>query len=194
MKLFGKGLLAATLIGLMSTSAMADPFEIHSTDIPVALPVGGVITSTLEFPVTDWVFEDLNVNITFSHQYFGDTEAVLISPSGHEISLFRPFGAGAGTLDARFDDDAAQPLHETTVPYTGTYKPRTPLAGFLGSPTGTWTLRLDDAGQRGPGGTLHAWSIDGEIAPNPEPGSIVLCALGAVGIVWHRRRRRKLSA
>jgi subtilisin-like proprotein convertase family protein len=97
--------------------------------------------------------------VGIDHTFVGDLIVTLTSPSGTSVKLINRPGSGSfgssgnnfcqtllddnGTVSIEtingFDDPPLGP------PYTGTFKPANPLAGFVGDvANGTWTLNVSD--------------------------------------------------
>jgi hypothetical protein len=89
-----------------------------------------------------------------SHNFVGDLVMVLESPEGTQVTLMNhpgpdPYGAGGANFCNTVIDDSASQYLESIVtggaPYTGSYKPVTPLATLIGErPNGFWTLYIND--------------------------------------------------
>ncbi len=86
------------------------------------------------------------------HTWVGDLILTLTSPGGTSVTMAnRPGGtanSGNNFCNTVFDDAAATSIQAITpagAPYTGTFRPATPLSAFDGEdPNGTWTLRVSD--------------------------------------------------
>ncbi len=66
---------------------------------------------------------------------------------------------GANILWMRLKDDATKQIADGAAPYSGDYRPHTPLSAFNGmDPDGEWILTIRDK-QDGHAGTLKAWGI-----------------------------------
>ena len=103
---------------------------------------------------------DVDLRINFSHTYVGDLRAYLVSPSGRKAELFNRIGGSADNFtNTVFDDAAATAITAGVAPYTGTFRPATPLSVFNGmTPNGDWRLVIfDDAG--GDIGAITSWSL-----------------------------------
>ncbi|MFN7928727.1 MAG: S8 family serine peptidase [Blastocatellia bacterium] len=86
------------------------------------------------------------------HTWVGDVTLRLISPSGTVVTLMsQPGGAnnfGQNFCNTLLDDNASASIQNigTTGPYSGTFRPASPLAAFNGeAPNGTWTLQAIDS-------------------------------------------------
>ncbi len=105
--------------------------------------------------------------VGIDHSFVGDLSLTLRSPSGRVVSLLSAPG-GTGNSGNNFcktvlDDSAATSIQAITAaqaPFTGTFRPRQPLAAFDGdNANGTWTLHATDAIIFDTG-SVRAFSID----------------------------------
>jgi cysteine-rich repeat protein len=108
--------------------------------------------------------QDVDVTVDIAHPNASDLDLFLTAPSGRRIELVTDVGGGADDLYAGtiFDDQAGEPIGDTTLPTTGPFTrvvPEGALAAFTGEdPNGDWTLTVaDDAG--GSTGLLGGWSL-----------------------------------
>ena len=96
----------------------------------------------------------------------GDLTLRLTSPAGTTVTLMSAPGGvnnfGQNFCNTLFDDAGTasiQNILPTGAPYTGTYRPASPLAAFNGeNPNGNWTLQAIDS-TRPDAGILRAFSI-----------------------------------
>lgn len=108
-------------------------------------------------------FADLAVTLNIVHPNVGDLTVRLDSPDGTRHALLsRVGGSGDNFTGTIFDDQATQPIPTTSssAPFTGTFKPREPLAQLIdqnvaGPP---WKLNVSDQ-VAGNAGTLVSWSL-----------------------------------
>ena len=122
----------------------------------IATPIPDVSTVDIPVLVTDpGVVGDVNVRLRLNHTFDGDLVISLISPDGTSVALATNRGGsgdnyGAGANDCSgiftiFDDSAGTAIGAGIAPFTGSFRPESPLAGFSGhTMTGTWTLRVAD--------------------------------------------------
>ena len=87
--------------------------------------------------------------VGIDHTFVGDLVGTLTSPSGATATVFQRNGATGNNLcQVVFDDTAAQPFSSVTsasAPFTGTWRPTTPLGSLLAEPVdGTWTFKVVD--------------------------------------------------
>ncbi len=113
--------------------------------------------------VTD-VLSITNVKVTvdIEHTYLEDLSISLKSPENTTIVLVASSGGDNDDLNnVTFDDTADETIAESgDTSYSGSYKPKQSLAGFIGnSSEGDWTLKIVDAAG-GDVGTLNYWSLE----------------------------------
>ena len=90
--------------------------------------------------------------VGLDHSWVGDLVITLTAPSGTTVTLAnRPGGAlnsGNNFCNTVFDDDATTSIQEIVsagAPYTGSFRPATPLAALEGeNANGIWTLHVSD--------------------------------------------------
>lgn len=138
------------------------------------LSAGAGYESTTALPIQDYrntiskiqvganfTISDLNVTVNLDHTYVGDLVITLKSPSGKVATLFkRRGGEGNNLAGTVFDDEAANRLNSGQAPFTGSFKPESPLSIFDGeSSGGNWTLTVSDRA-RYDTGTLNSWKLN----------------------------------
>ena len=114
------------------------------------------------FLATEWVVTDVNVTLDITHTWVGDLSAFLFNPSRTQASALVHLvgGNGQNFTDTRLDDDAPQSIYDGTPPFTGSFRPDTPLSVFNGeSLEREWTLLVRDEVQED-SGTLNAWKVE----------------------------------
>ncbi len=132
-----------------------------STDVPKAIPdsnPAGVV-STLNVP-TSMTISDVNATVNINHTWDGDLILSLISPSGTTVTLANRRGSsGDNFINTVFDDEAAVPISGGSAPFTGSFRPETPLSAVDGqAASGTWQFKAVDAAA-GDTGTITGWNI-----------------------------------
>jgi subtilisin-like proprotein convertase family protein len=132
-----------------------------STDTPINIPDNNStgITSTINVAGTKTVM-DVNVTVNITHTYVGDLRLSLLAPNGATIPLATNLGgSGDNFVDTVFDDEAATPITAGGAPFTGSFRPQSPLtAAEGGSAAGAWRLKVvDTEGQDF--GPLNGWTL-----------------------------------
>lgn len=104
---------------------------------------------------------DVNVILTnINHTWLSDLRVYL--RKGNTGSMIVNFVGGSGDnfINTVLDDSALIPLSSGTAPFTGTYRPSSPLTPFNGINTdGYWKIVVTDTGNSGDTGSLHAWCV-----------------------------------
>ncbi len=91
---------------------------------------------------------DLDVGVTLTHTWVGDL-SVDLDPPFQDIDGVRLFSRHGGGLDnlsgTLFDDQAATAIADGTPPYTGSFRPDTPLSVVNGRALpGLWRIVIED--------------------------------------------------
>jgi subtilisin-like proprotein convertase family protein len=138
--------------------------DIHTTtyvssEVPRPIPDLIPLTSTVTVADTR-VVRDVEVRLDITHPYVSDLDIHLVGPNGVRVALTTDNGdSGDNFSNTTFDDEAAQSILEGAPPYTGRFRPETPLSALDGIPAnGTWSLEFVDD-QPPDNGTLDAWSL-----------------------------------
>lgn len=101
---------------------------------------------------------DMNVKVRLDHTFDRDLFLELIAPDGTTVSLAERRDAAAGGGDnygtganncsgapTTFDDAAGTPISAGVPPFSGSFRPETPLSAFNGKNlNGTWKLKVSD--------------------------------------------------
>ncbi len=132
-----------------------------STDGPIAIPdnnAAGAI-STINVADPDQIL-DLNVTVNITHTFDGDLQIFLIAPNGTQISLSNRRGSsGDNFTNTVFDDQATTAISAGTAPFTGSFKPETPLSAINGlAAAGAWQLKVVDNANSDTG-SIQNWSL-----------------------------------
>ncbi len=152
-------------------TARAIPDLPNATGVKVALAVSGVTgnISDLNFKFGGSACTTATgaTTVGLDHTWVGDLIVTLRSPQGTTVTLMYQAG-GAGNDGHNFcnttlDDESAggsiQNITPGGAPYSGSFKPRSPLSAFDGeNPNGTWTLNVIDVGP-GDTGSVRAFSL-----------------------------------
>jgi subtilisin-like proprotein convertase family protein len=148
------------------------------------VPIPAAIASTVNIPIVvsglSGTIGDLNFSfdgssctsaigattVGFDHSWVGDLRITLTSPQGTTVTLMDqpggPLNSGNNFCNTLLDDGATALIQAITpagAPYTGTFKPASPLAAFNGqNGNGTWILTVSDLVPLD-GGNVRAFSL-----------------------------------
>jgi subtilisin-like proprotein convertase family protein len=135
--------------------------DYQSPDTPIAIPDNAAIGAASTITVLDNK-SVLNVRVTvnLTHSFDGDLTLTLLPPVGAPITLAAKRGGSGDNFVATVFDDAAQSSITTgTAPYTGSFRPETPLSALIGiNAAGTWKLKVVDSGNLDTG-TIDNWTL-----------------------------------
>lgn len=96
---------------------------------------------------TAGLITDVNITIgALTHSKTGDLEFSVTSPQGTEVILSsRRGGVGDNFINTVFNDSAANPISSGTAPFTGSFRPESPLSVLNGQNSfGNWIFRVND--------------------------------------------------
>ncbi len=132
-----------------------------SRDTPLNIPdsdASGVI-SVLMLTAAGEV-RDVNVSVNITHTWADDVSVYLTSPAGTQITLFENVGGdGENFIETTLDDEAVQSISNETAPFTGYYRPVSPLKVLIGDTlAGEWKLQVTDA-EESDTGILNSWTL-----------------------------------
>jgi subtilisin-like proprotein convertase family protein len=104
--------------------------------------------------------------VGLEHSWVGDLVITLTSPQGTTVTLMNqaggPLNSGNNFCNTLLDDGATaliQGISPAGNPWTGSFKPASPLAAFNGqNGNGTWTLTVSDVASFD-GGNVRAFSL-----------------------------------
>jgi subtilisin-like proprotein convertase family protein len=145
--------------GAVSTFAFTGPRaaipDNNPAGVNVSIPVSGVGTvSKVTFSVDGTTCSTAvgSATVGLDHSWVGDLLITLRSPSGTTVTLAnRPGGqgnSGNNFCKTVFTDAAVNSIQNVTIaqaPYTGSFKPASPLSAFVGdNASGTWVLNVAD--------------------------------------------------
>src|SRR4029079_7057614 len=105
--------------------------------------------------------QDVDVGLSISHNTPTDLDIFLVSSNGARVELSTDNGGFSqpNYTNTVFDDEAATPITAGSAPFTGSFRPESPLSLPDGTPVyGTWTLEVTDDHAPFPG-TLLGWSL-----------------------------------
>lgn len=132
-----------------------------SADTPLAIPDNNPTGATSTIPVADnRTVVDVNVRVNITHPYDGDIALSLITPTNQTISLSNRHGSdGNNYTNTVFDDEAATAIASGAPPFTGSFKPETPLSAADGiNAAGNWRLKVVDQANADLG-TIDSWHL-----------------------------------
>jgi len=115
------------------------------------------ITVAASYPIVD-----VNVSVTITHPSDSDLSLALVAPDGTKVPLVNAATiSGANLTGTVLDDQALSPITAGTAPYTGNFRPASPLSALIGKNTsGTWKLQVTDNVKNKLTGTLKSWALD----------------------------------
>jgi subtilisin-like proprotein convertase family protein len=137
-------------------------YDYLSADTPVPIPDNrvAVATSTIVVPDNTPV-QKVTVTVNITHPFDADLVLTLAPPVDTQFTLSNqrsPFG-GANFIDTVFDDAAPTSIAAGTPPFTGSFRPETPLSPLNGiNAAGAWQLRVLDSAS-GDTGTIVNWTL-----------------------------------
>ncbi len=103
---------------------------------------------------------DCNVLVdTVTHTWDSDLSFQLLHLGTSVALITNEGGSGDNFIHTLLNDSASTPISSGTAPFTGSFRPESPLAAVNGTNVnGAWTLRISD-GAAGDTGFLKAWCI-----------------------------------
>jgi len=124
------------------------------------IPDAATIYSPIVVPGQASRINDLDVTVSFQHDFLADLDVYLISPSGTRVKLFTDLlSTGTQMSGTILDDQAGVSILAGTAPYTGHFTPEVPLSTFNDeAPAGTWLLEVTDD-NTSHFGRLLGWSM-----------------------------------
>jgi subtilisin-like proprotein convertase family protein len=142
-----------------TTGKTAQP-SYASTDTPMPIPDNNPVGATSTIAVPDArIVQDVNVTINVQHTFDGDLALSLITPAGQTIALSNPRGgSGDNYTNTILDDEAAGPI-SGSAPFTGTFRPDSPLSVADGiNAAGNWQFKAVDKSPQDVGQILN-WTL-----------------------------------
>jgi gliding motility-associated-like protein len=137
-----------------------EEFRFNNTniiEIPDNYPNGVSSTITIDNNI---YISDISVTLHIAHTYVGDLKITFSNPSSKEIILIENSDKeGQNFTNTLFNDAASQTIAQGNAPFTGTFKPKEPLATYnnMLSP-GNWTLSIVDTTAEDEGSLLN-WTL-----------------------------------
>lgn len=119
---------------------------------------GTPVVSTMTVTNTGTIV-DVDVELNITHTFDGDLDIFIEFNSVCVALSLDNGGGGENYTNTVFDDEATVDIGTGSAPFTGSFRPDSPLSAFDGmSMTGDWTLYVsDDAGSDT--GTLNSWGL-----------------------------------
>ena len=117
--------------------------------------------SPIEVPSQTSRVTDVNLTVNFRHDWLGDLDVYLISPSGTRVELFTDLSSNERSMTKTvLDDEAGLEIVHGAAPYTGRFMPEGLLSTFDGEVTaGVWYLEVTDDNVS-EFGTLLGWELE----------------------------------
>ncbi len=122
------------------------------------------IRDTINVTVPAWAFGIMDVNVkidTVTHTWDSDLFFTL-SHNTTTVNIISHAGSsGDNFIGTILDDSASTPIGNGTAPFTGSFRPWSPLSVFNGTgndPNGPWVLSIYDSAA-GDTGTFRAWCL-----------------------------------
>jgi len=130
-----------------------------SNTLPKPINDFQLLNDTIQIAQTGKTISKIKVNLTLYHTDDGDLTIQLKNQDGY-INLSQENGSGgANYINTTFDDSAFLLISQGTPPFTGLFRPQSPLSFFNGKPaSGNWILRIFDS-KAGNTGTLVNWCL-----------------------------------
>ncbi len=132
-----------------------------SGDTPIAIPDNNATGATSTIVVVDTkTVLDVNATVNITHTFDGDLTLTLIAPNGTQITLANTRGGSGDNFTATvFDDEAAAAIGSGAAPFTGSFRPETPLSAADGIPAnGAWKLKAVDSANIDTG-RIESWTL-----------------------------------
>jgi subtilisin-like proprotein convertase family protein len=129
-------------------------FTLPAASVPVPIPDNGSVDVPITVSGLNTNILHVSVTLNITHPYASDLEIWLIGPDGTSVLLLNrlqlgnanPGGEnGQNFINTVLDDQASTSINVALAPFTGSFIPAQPLAGFDDKdPNGIWTLRIRD--------------------------------------------------
>ncbi len=136
---------------------------------------------------------DVNVRINMTHTWDADMQFSLVSPTGVRVRLIDQVGgSGDNFTNTVLDDEATNSITTGSPPFTGSFRPASPLSAFDGgNANGTWTLEMTDVEPIFDSGILQNWTLTittSESFVTSRPSGVYGFATLSPGVAQHSRR------
>src|SRR5262245_2013258 len=159
---------SSTVVSYTGPPVPIDPNIPNTVTIPITVsglssPIGGLKFSFDGSACTSAIGA---TTVGLDHTWVGDLVITLTSPQGTTVTLMNqpggPLNSGNNFCNTVLDDSATaliQGISPAGNPWTGSFKPASPLAAFNGqNGNGTWTLTVSDVASFD-GGNVRAFSL-----------------------------------
>lgn len=104
---------------------------------------------------------DVDVKVNISNRDDQDVDLFLLRATGQSELTTDNGSSGDSYVNTIFDDEATTPITSGTVPFTGRFRPETPLTAFDNqSVNGAWIIRYTDDATTGFNSTLDSWQLE----------------------------------
>jgi subtilisin-like proprotein convertase family protein len=146
------------------TGAVAGPTTYTSADVPKAIPDNSAagVSSVVTVAGNPNLVTDVNVTMNVTHPRDGQLAFTLIAPTAASVALVtNRGGTNANFTNTVLDDSAATPVSAGAAPFTGTFRPESPLSAVNSLPAnGVWSLHaVDGTGGQPTAGSITGWSM-----------------------------------
>lgn len=145
---------------IISNSACNQFTRTHNPPVSIG-PNANTITNSTLVVNDNFGINGVRVRINLTHTWNADMIIQLISPNNTTIMLSNRRGGDSDNYtNTWFDDNATTPIADGTGPFTGSFRPDSPLSALNGSLSqGTWTLRVTDMAN-GDAGQIFDWTLE----------------------------------
>jgi len=132
------------------------------------IPDLGVASDILDVEASPKLLKILEDNVvsgvtvmldSIMHPHVSDLTLILSHEGITDTLIYQAGGEGADIINCNLSDASSITINEGEAPFTGNFKPHSPLSVFNGvNPIGEWTLTIHDDIE-GNTGTLEAWGL-----------------------------------
>jgi hypothetical protein len=130
-----------------------------SNTLPKQIIDNQSVYDTISINTPGYIFNP-KISLTLNHQNDGDVIIQLLKYGFGNLTLSSRNGqSGQNYINTIFDDSASVPITQGSPPFTGSFKPQSPLRTYNNSPiNGNWVLRVTDLAA-GNQGTIISWCV-----------------------------------
>jgi len=147
---------------LAFTTSQSSSGTFASSGPPVSIPDNSPTGATSTIAVgSASIVQDADVTVNITHTYDQDLTLSLITPGNTSITLSALHGGSSNDYTSTvFDDEATTPIASGSAPFTGSFKPDSPLTAVDGaSALGSWKLKVVDSATIDVG-TIDNWTLN----------------------------------